>query len=664
MQGEIKILIYTLTSKYRLIFASYSSLVTNLIMSKIAQELEEVSKCLALEKQEDFEQHRTKVLNLPLEERIKKGYSWYPVSVLKSGYALGERAFVIIEWPASENPHQFRAGKTVNFFTRQTDVYQPEKTGVIQYVEKKKMKIVLNSKDLPEWLGMGQIGVDLLFDERTYLEMEKAINKVKKAKGDRLAELRDIILGAQAPRFHRPTHPLSIPQLNASQQMAVQQAINAMDVSVIHGPPGTGKTTTLVEVIRLISQEEQAVLVSAPSNTAVDLLTERLAAAGLNVVRIGNISRIDESIINHTLEARLSLHPESKNIKKVKIQAAKIRRQANRYRRRFGREEYAERRQLQQEAKELAAWANQLEDRLIDQILSGANVITCTLVGASSKVLEGQKFRTLIIDEAAQALEPACWIPISKISRVILAGDPHQLPPTVKSRNAQKGGLGITLIEKCLERMSETSFLNTQYRMNQQIMGFSNQRFYNKALKAAPDVAQQRLAFSSDEPILFIDTAGCGFEEKIQPQYQSRYNPEEYQILREHLYLLIAHFEPDNLPSIALISPYREQVIHIKRQVEEDPKLKELALTINTIDGFQGQERDVIYLSLVRSNAKSEIGFLKDYRRMNVAMTRARLQLVMVGDSATIGNDDFYQELLDYVEANGQYQTAWEYMQG
>lgn len=633
-------------------------------MSKIQQELDQVAELLAQEKKEDFEQHRQKVMSLPLEDRIKKGYSWYPVVVNRSGYALGERAFVTIETPKPDDPHQFRAGKTVNFFTRQADAYQPEKTGVIQYVEKGKMKIILNSKDLPDWLGLGQLGVDLLFDERTYLEMEKAIEKVKNAKNDRLADLRDVLLGAQTALFQKGDWQLPITDLNDSQQAAVRQAVNALDVSVIHGPPGTGKTTTLVAAIQQISQTEQTVLVAAPSNTAVDLLTERLAQAGLNVVRIGNISRIDEGIINHTLDAKLAQHPESKNIKKVKIQAAEARRQAKRYRRKFGRDEYLERKQLHQEAKELAAWANQLEDRLIDQILSGANVIACTLVGSSLKVLDKRKFRTLVIDEAAQALEPACWIPISKVSRVILAGDPCQLPPTVKSRAAQKGGLGVTLIEKCLERMASTSFLDTQYRMNEQIMGFSNQRFYAQALKAGAHVAQQRLPFTTDEPIVFIDTAGCSFDEKMHAQYQSRFNPEEYLILREHLYQLIGHFSIENLPSIALISPYREQVIHIKRQIAEDPKLKELPISVNTIDGFQGQERDVIYLSLVRSNEKAEIGFLKDYRRMNVAMTRAKLQLVLVGDSATIGDDSFYQQLLDYVERHGQYQTAWEYMQG
>jgi len=633
-------------------------------MSKILQELDELADLLAKEKQEDFEQHRQKVMSLPLEERIKRGYSWYPVTVNRSGYALGERAFVTIETAKPDAPHQFRPGKTVNFFTRQADAYQPEKTGVIQYVEKGKMKIILNSKDLPEWLGLGQLGVDLLFDERTYIEMEKAIGKVKKAKNDRLADLRDVLLGAQTARFHNGDWTKPLPTLNESQQSAVHQATNALDVSVIHGPPGTGKTTTLVAAIQLIAQAEQTVLVSAPSNTAVDLLTERLAQAGLNVVRVGNISRIDESIINHTLDARLSHHPESKNIKKVKIQAAEARRQAQRYRRKFGRDQYLERKQLKQEAKELAAWANQLEDRLIDQILSAANVITCTLVGSSLKVLEKRKFRTLVIDEAAQALEPACWIPISKVSRVILAGDPYQLPPTVKSMAAQKGGLGITLIEKCLQRFEKTSFLDTQYRMNDQIMGFSNLRFYQNALKAGEQVANQRLPFTTDEPVLYIDTAGCGFDEKIHAQYQSRFNPEEYLILREHLYQLIGHFDQENLPSIAIISPYREQVIHIKRQIEEDPKLQDLPIVVNTIDGFQGQEKDVIYISLVRSNDKAEIGFLKDYRRMNVAMTRAKLQLVMVGDSATIGNDEFYQQLLDYVERDGQYQTAWEYMQG
>jgi ATP-dependent RNA/DNA helicase IGHMBP2 len=632
-------------------------------MTDTIKELEALSELLRLEKQESLEQFKQMVARLPLEEKRAKGFTWYPLQVAKQGYTYGERAFVIVERSGPpDEPHHFRAGKVVNLFTRQPAVRRPECSGVIQFVDKNRMKIVLNTNDLPEWLGLGLIGVDLLFDETTFQEMEKALAKVRAAKGNRLAELRAILLGQQPPRFRETGPPVKIPALNASQNAAVQHILNAQDVAVVHGPPGTGKTTTLVQAIKLMAQTELNILVTAPSNTAVDLLTERLAAEGLEVTRIGNLSRVDESIVSHTLEMKLSRHPEAKNIKKIKIQAAEARRKAQRYRRRFGAEERNERQELYAEAKELSAWALQLENKLIDQILSSSHVIAATLTGAGMDVLERCKFRTAVIDEAAQALEPASWIPITRASRVILAGDPFQLPPTVQSRAAQQGGLGITLIEKLLTRLPELRLLNVQYRMNELIMGFSNQKFYAGALQADASVRHWRLERPIGGPLLFIDTAGCGFEEKVQEKYQSRFNPEEFLILREHLCLLAEAYIETELPSIAIISPYREQVLHIQKYIEGDELLQALPLAVNTIDGFQGQERDLVYISLVRSNRKSEIGFLSDYRRMNVAMTRARKQLVVVGDSATIGNDHFYASFLDYCEAAGAYQTAWEYM--
>lgn len=634
-------------------------------MTEIQEALAHLRELVQLEKQEDFEHHREKILKLPLDKRVSEGYSWYPVVVSKSGYALGDRAYVIVERTGEEKPDQFRAGKTVSLFTQQPEARHPEKNGVIQFVQRNRMKIILNSSDLPDWLGMGQIGVNLMFDERTYLEMDKALVQLMQAKGDRMAELRNILFGKQSALFSPTPHTFSIPSLNESQNAAVNQIAAARDVAIIHGPPGTGKTTTLVQAIKILVQEESTVLVTAPSNTAVDVLTERIADAGMNVVRIGNISRVDESILSHTLDWQIANHPDNKHIKKVKIEAAELRRQAKRFKRNFGPEERRNRGEMFREAGQLNAWARQLEDRLLDQILSGAQVITCTLVGAANEVLQKRHFRTVLIDEAAQALEPACWIPITKASRVVLAGDPFQLPPTVKSRAAEKEGLNITLIEKCLQRLEHTSLLKVQYRMNEIIMGFSNQHFYGNALQAAESVKDHRLPIPNNHPLIFIDTAGCGFDEKLQLAYLSRYNPEEFLILREHLYALIKEFREmeEEIPEIAIISPYREQVKYMDTAIAEDPELTELPLTINTIDGFQGQESDVVYISLVRSNAKGEIGFLKDYRRMNVAMTRARQQLIVIGDSATIGNDDFYTEFLEYTEKHGEYRTAWEFMQ-
>ena len=617
------------------------------------------------EREAEYEHFKAMVQSLPMELRISKGYCWYPLQVLKSGYTIGDRAFILVErYRNRDQPHHFRAGKMVNLITQQPKIHDPEQSGVIDYIDQNKMKIILNTKDLPNWIKYDMLGVEMLFDARTYQEMDKAIRQVIEARDNRLAELRSIFLGLKMPTSNvLPTNTSPIVELNEAQNKAVQNILAANDVAIVHGPPGTGKTTTLIYAIRELCKRESTVLVTAQSNTATDLLTERLAGLDLNVIRIGNISRVEEGVLAHTLEVKLSQHSESKNIKKVRLQAAEMRKQAWRIRRNYGRREREERVELLREAGDLSAWANQLEQRLISQILHSAQVITCTLVGANHPLLEGFKFTTIVIDEAAQALEPASWIPIIKASKVVLAGDPYQLPPTVKSMEAKRGGFEITMIEKCLDRFEEVSFLNVQYRMNEKIMQFSNQQFYRGELQAHESVKLHLLPIENNMPVEFIDTAGCGFDEKINEEFQSRYNPDEFQILCEHFYQLaeaIKGIEPQI--SIALISPYREQVIHMETYIKSDRMLQGLDLTINTIDGFQGQERDVVYISLVRSNRKSEIGFLTDYRRMNVAMTRAKKKLIIVGDSSTIGGDPFYADFLAYCESLNSYRTAWEFM--
>ena len=628
-------------------------------------ELIHLKQLLAIEKQADLDFFKTVIQNKPLEQRRKEGFTWYPLSIKASGYTYGERAFVTVEHSGNpDDPHQFRSGNVVNLFTKQTDVYKPELSGTIHFISKNTMRIILNSRDLPDWLSGGSIGVDLLFDDRTYLEMERALEKVINAKGDRLAELRDIFLNKK-PQYTLPnTSPelWNIEKLNISQNKAVQNIAQTQDIAIIHGPPGTGKTTTIVAAVKKLTQTENTILVAAPSNTAADLLTERLANEGLQVVRVGNISRVDENIVRHTLDSQLSNHPEAKNIKKIKIKAAELRRQARAFKRRFDYDARSKREELKQEVREMSSWANDLEKRLIEEILDSAQVITCTLVGAAHSILDGRKFRTVVIDEAAQALEPATWIPILKASRVILAGDPFQLPPTVKSMEAQRGGLSTTLIEKAIKRLSNINLLNVQYRMNQTIMQFSNIWFYDKQLSAHPSVSERILPnFKSEKSVVYIDTAGCGFEEKKHAEKMSSFNPEEFYILREHLNQYLEIF-PYEKPSIGIISPYREQVVTIEKEIEEDPLLNELDITVSTIDGFQGQERDVIYISLVRSNEKKDIGFLSDYRRMNVAMTRARMKLIVIGDSGTIGENKFYKTFLDYVDTEGSYNSAWSFM--
>jgi superfamily I DNA and/or RNA helicase len=539
-----------------------------------------------------------------------------------------------------------------------------EKTGVINFIERNRMKIILNTKDIPEWIDESALGLDMLFDERSYEEMEKVLHKVIKAEKNRTAELRAVLHGLQPALFSSYRIPISLPQLNLSQNESISGILSAKDVAIIHGPPGTGKTTTLVQAIRELNIREGTVLVCAPSNAAVDLLTDRLSAESLNVVRVGNISRVDEDLIRHTVDYIMAHHPERKNINKIRAQASECRRKAKRYRRSFGLRERENREKLQQEAGELSAWASQLENRLLDQILDGADVIACTLVGAAHPTIEKYNFRTVVVDEAAQALEPAIWIPLCKAEKIVFAGDPFQLPPTVKSLEARRMGLSVTTMERCLQHIPG-ALLNVQYRMNQAIMEFSNQRFYGGKLQAHEAVRNHRLRSDTGEPVTFVDTVGCGFEEQVvevQGRFPSRFNPDEYSIIREHIVQLFENFEAADLHSVALISPYREQVVYMQTMISDDEQMKKLPITVNTIDGFQGQERDVVYISLVRSNAKGEIGFLTDYRRMNVAMTRARKKLVVVGDSGTIGQDKFYDAFLNYCEQNGSYHTAWEFM--
>jgi ATP-dependent RNA/DNA helicase IGHMBP2 len=646
----------------------------------VADYFDRLSHALTTEKQEEITSFQEKIAKLPLAETIKAGYTWHPVRVVQSGFTFGKQIFVTLERiTGADQPHQLRAGMTVKVFSTQAHVKHGEKAGTIHFVHRNKMKVILYAQDLPEWIQeSGYVGVQLQFDDRSYTEMESAIKQVRSAKGNRLAELRDIFIGVRQKSSIAEVITPQYATLNESQNQAVHLINASYDVSVVHGPPGTGKTTTLVAAIKQLSTTEHTILVCAPSNAATDLLTERIAEAGLNVVRIGNLSRVDDSVLAHTLDMVLSNHPESKNVKKIKIKAAELRRQASQYKRSFGRDEATERRKLRQEAGEMLDWATELENRMIDQILSGAQVITCTLVGAASSVLAQYKYRTVVIDEAAQALEPACWIPILKASRVVLAGDPFQLPPTVKSREAAKAGLSHTLIEKCIQLLPDVQLLNTQYRMHNAIMSFSNQWFYSGALKSAEIAAERRLIsvgavdLTFFEPIVFVDTAGCDFEERTAKGSlwsASRYNHGEMMIIREHFLKLSQHFSPDFKPSIAIISPYKEQVTRLEQLFTDEKELAPFTeeatnaqVTISTIDGFQGQERDIVYLSLVRSNPKCEIGFLSDYRRMNVAMTRARKLLVVIGDSATVGKNPFYEAFLDYVEKNGKYQTAWEYM--
>ena len=654
-----------------------------------------------LEREEERRLHLEVIQAMPLVKRVQKGYSWYPLQVTETGYGIGGRPTVTVVREGEES-HQFRAGTSINLFTTQPLASGPQRAGVIHYVKKNRMKIVLGGEDLPDWLQSGGVGVDLMFDERTYVEMDRALQRLEDTESGRVAELRDVIMGARPAEF-RPVDDSAVAHLghlNDSQRAAVKEILGADHLALIHGPPGTGKTTTLVAAVGELVKTEARVLFCTPSNSAADLVTLRLTEMGLSVVRTGNISRVEEDVLRHTLDLQIADHPDTAQVKKLRKEAAELRKKANKKK---GREKGL----AYRDAGRLSTWARQLEDRTLDHVLDTTQVVVCTLVGAAASILSKHEFKTCIIDEAAQALEAATWIPILKANRAVLAGDPFQLPPTVKNREAEKKGMGITLLEKCLlrtnaqlgdnppklshndrpksQKLLKNTFgrsplstgegpgersqgtgvlLQVQYRMNEPIMGYSNAYFYAGQLKAADLVAQRCLpGVPLAESVVFIDTAGTGFEEKLHKRFKSRYNDGELNILMEHLLDLRSAIPPEDvLPTVAVIAPYRQQVVRAEDLFDAEPRVKDFNLTINSVDGFQGRERDVVYLSLVRSNEKQEIGFLSDYRRMNVAITRAKKYLVVIGDSATIGNDKFFAGFLAYVEKHGLYQTAWEYM--
>lgn len=635
-------------------------------MEGIEEKIRELEKWLTLEKQEDLRQFQSYLLPLSLAEKRERGYLWYPLTILHQGFSIGENIKVSVERTKNKGKaHVFRAGNPIRLCEITDQKEGTYLVGVVHFVREDTMQIIFGQSFLPDWVFKSSIAILPEFDEKSYREMESVLKTLKNTNKGRIQHFKEILFGDKLPIFSLLKDEVLNPLLNNSQNDAINHIISSKDISIIHGPPGTGKTTTLVSAIARLCDIEYQVLVCAPSNTAVDLLTERISKKGINVVRLGNISRVDEDILNHTLDYQISAHEESKAIKRMRIEADALRKKANSFRTPLDYGQKRQKRELLSEASDLSTWVNQLEKRLIEQVLDRAQVITCTLVGAAHSLLAGRKFTTVLIDEAAQALEPATWIPILKAERVVLCGDPFQLPPTVKSRDANKSGLALTLMEKAIQKGFVHQMLEVQYRGNELIMGYSNQYFYNNKLLASPTVKDKKLPFQDNSPVIFIDTAGTGFEEKPEPGSGSLYNADEFSLLREHIYRIINETQAlvnFDFPSIVILSPYKGQINYMEREIREDDKLVNLAIKVKTIDGFQGQESDIVIVSLVRSNGKNDIGFLKDYRRFNVAITRAKCQVVVVGDSSTIGKDVFFAGFLDYCESNASYRTAWEYM--
>lgn len=623
---------------------------------------------LAKEKEDDLQEYRRRINGKSINEQKKLGVCWYPVKLEKTRFDAGERLLIRISRHAAQNePHLFQQGKLVNLFSNvQTDDNEDNSvTGVINQVTENEMIITINSNDFPDWLDMGYMGVQLMFDDNSYREMDAALEYMLNTKKENITHLMQVLLGGVDAEFSEE-FCFTVPKLNESQNKALNMILNAKDVAIVHGPPGTGKTTTLVQSVLYVLKNEQQVLVCAPSNAAVDLLVEKLFAQGVNVLRIGHPARVTDENLQRTVDVQITKHAEYRNLKSIRKQAEEYKKLGHKYKRNFGPEEREQRKMLLSEARKLREEGDHLEFYITTQILQNAQVIACTLVGAANMLLKGKMFSTVFIDEASQGLEPATWIPILKAQRVVLAGDHKQLPPTVKSREAAKGGLDITLFEKAITRNKADVMLQEQYRMNTKIMAFSGKMFYNDKL-FANKLVENHTVFENDEPLVFIDTAGCGYTEMYETE--SCQNNEEAALLVKHLakYLdELVYMGLDYVPeNIGIISPYRAQVTLLAELINDTPDLtaeQKKRITVNTIDSFQGQERDVIYISLVRSNDEGEIGFLSDIRRMNVAITRARKKLVITGDSATIGNHPFYSSFIDYVNDNAAYRSAFEFI--
>ncbi|MBU2912890.1 MULTISPECIES: AAA domain-containing protein [Reichenbachiella] len=639
-------------------------------MSKnIQEELKLQVQLLHQEKEEDLRQYRLKMSSTSLKERRKAGVCWYPVDLNKTRFDAGERLIVkVSRQPEHTDAHLFQSGKLISMFSNSTGDSQHEEavSGVVNSVTKTDMHITLNVDDVPQWVHHGQLGIQLLFDENAYREMEKALFKVIKSKGDRIEELKNVILGTTAARFDNQEVIRDI-GLNDSQNEALRLVHNAQDVAIIHGPPGTGKTTTLVHTIAETLKSEKQVMVCAPSNAAVDLLTDRLGQQNIEVLRIGHPARVHEDILNKTLDAKIANHDDFKSLKDMRKQAEEYFKLASKYKRNFGHAEKAQRRAIKAEALKLKDAANNLEYYIINDIVAKTQVIACTLVGSTNSYIKGMSFGTVFIDEAAQAMEAATWIPILKAQRVIFAGDHCQLPPTIKSYEAAKKGLEVTLFEKAIDRNEADVMLSIQYRMHEQIMNFSSRTFYKNNLTADAMVKDWKV-FGEDSVVEFIDTAGCAFYEAVDKETRSSFNEEEADIVMKHLIEYLGSLDSmerqEDLESVGIISPYKAQTALLSEKLLASGLAPDTAkkVQVNTVDSFQGQERDVIYISLVRSNDKGEIGFLKDTRRMNVALTRARKKLVVIGDSATIGQHSFYEKFLDYIHEIDAYRSAFELM--
>ncbi len=638
-------------------------------MNNINKKLQHTAKLLEIEKNEDLALFRQQLQAESFTERRNKGVLWYPVAIEETTFDSGERLIVKATRHSEHlQSHLFQSGKLVSIFhnrSNNSDTEEYSVSGVVNSVRDNQMIITLNTEEIPEWITFGKIGIQLLFDDYSYREMQKTLQYLIETDEKRINQLKEIILGDKEAVFEHK-YLIENPRLNAGQNKALNLIDSALDIAIVHGPPGTGKTTTIVNAVLHTLKKEKQILVCAPSNAAVDLLVEKLSEQGTNIVRIGHPARVEDKILHRTIDYQITQHPDYQILKKLKREVKDIKKSAGKYKRNFGDKERQQRNELYKQARQVNDEIKHLSFHITNSILNSAEVIATTLVGANHHLLQGRRFSTVFIDEAAQGLEPATWIPIAKANRVIFAGDHNQLPPTLKSIKAAKDGLEITLFEKAIKNNSADVMLEEQYRMHEKIMAFSSKFFYKNKLFANPIVAEH-LVFQGDTPVEFIDTVGMDYTEQGDERTLSTYNPDEIELLFKHLadylYKVEQNKSTANLQNIGIIAPYRAQVVLLQKYFDENfnaPEEYKKIISVNTIDSFQGQERDVIYISLVRSNSKGKIGFLSDIRRLNVAMTRARKKLVIIGDSSTISTHDFYAKFIEYVTQINAYKSGFE----
>lgn len=627
------------------------------------QELQRQKMLLQMEYYTEKEAFRKQTEAMGLLRKVKRGDAWFPLSVGRSYYnSMNQMALEVRRTADQDIEHNFEFGRPAIFFTLQKVNGEAKErlhyfnfSCVVSYVDGDNMVVILPDAgrviDLQH--AQGQVGVQLFFDETSYKCMFDALDRVINAKGNRLAYLRDLFYsGQQAQRFSFESQ--RFPWLNPTQERAVNEVLWAKDVAVVHGPPGTGKTTTLVEAINETLMKESQVLVCAQSNMALDWISEQLVDRGINVLRIGNPTRVNDKMLGFTYERRFESHPDYPQLWAIRKAIRELRSHRKRGDERF-----------HQKFEHLKARATELEIRINSNLFDEARVVASTLVGSANRVLEGMKFGTLFIDEAAQALEAACWIPMRRVTRVVLAGDHCQLPPMVKSIAALKAGLGKSLMERIVEHKPDVvTLLKIQYRMNEKIMKFSSDWFYHGEVESAP-LTRNRGILDLDEPIEWRDSKVDDEEgdsgESFVGESFGRINKAEAQLtlntLEDYFKKIGKQRILDEHIDVGVISPYRAQVQYLRRLIRKRESFKPYrhSISVNTVDGFQGQERDIILISLVRSNDQGQIGFLNDLRRMNVAITRARMKLIILGDKATLCRHPFYRKLNEAIESTNEH---------